>query len=136
MKRPPVAPTTEGPSIDLEANATPIYPTSSRAAKERWKHPAPTDRTLEGAANDHAPPMPPGFTARPVWELAKREGLLRAGEREFKGGRFFELRLWANEGATPTGKGVTMPVEAVSSLARALMAYAASQDPSGAKKGS
>jgi hypothetical protein len=38
---------------------------------------------------------PPGFTAPPVWELAKRDGLLRAGEREFEGNRFFELRLWA-----------------------------------------
>lgn len=66
----------------------------------------------------------PGFTAPPVWELARRDGLLVAGEREYKDARFFELRLWANDGTTPTGKGVTMPCEAVGSLGRALQAYA------------
>ena len=69
--------------------------------------------------------LPPGFTRPPVWELAKRDGLLIAGEREFKGARFFELRLWASDGAKPTAKGVTMPVEAVAALARALTVYAA-----------
>jgi hypothetical protein len=67
----------------------------------------------------------PGFTAPPVWELAKRDGVLIAGEREYKNARFFELRLWAAEGATPTGKGVTMPCEAVGSLGQALLDYAA-----------
>lgn len=68
--------------------------------------------------------MRPGFTAPPVWELAKREGVLVAGEREYKDARFFELRLWAGEGDKPTGKGVTLPCEAVEGLARALLAYA------------
>lgn len=71
-------------------------------------------------------PLPPGFTRPPVWEQATRKGLVRAGEREFKGARFFELRLWASDGATPTKQGVTMPVGEVADLARALTAYAAS----------
>ncbi len=77
----------------------------------------------------------PGFTAPPVWELVKRDGVLVAGEREYKDARFFELRLWAGDGDTPTGKGVTLPCEAVESLARAMLAYAdrraASALPSG-----
>ncbi len=79
----------------------------------------------------------PGFTAPPVWELVKYDGRLVAGEREFKGRRFFELRLWAGEhGDTATGKGVTLPIEAVPDLARALTAYAATIAPSGAEIGS
>lgn len=71
----------------------------------------------------------PGFTAPPVWELAKHDGRLVAGEREFKGQRFFELRLWAGvDGATATRKGVTMPVESVRGLADALLAYADTLD--------
>lgn len=63
----------------------------------------------------------PGFTRPPVWELAKQDGRLVAGEREYKGNRFFELRLWAGEhGDKATKKGVTLPIEAVSELARAL----------------
>ncbi len=61
----------------------------------------------------------------PVWEFAKREGRLIARERAYKGKRFFDLRLWAAEGATPTSKGITMPREAVADLAEALAAYAA-----------
>ena len=65
----------------------------------------------------------PGFTTPPVWELTKRDGILVAGERIYKDARFFELRLWAGDGATPTGKGVTLPCEDVESLARAMLAY-------------
>lgn len=68
----------------------------------------------------------PGFTGEPVWELARHDGRLVAGEREFKGTRFFELRLWSGEdGTQPTKKGVTLPPSAVESLAQALAAYAA-----------
>lgn len=70
---------------------------------------------------------PDGFTGPPVWELEKRDGRLLAGEREYKGALFFELRLWAGDGPKPTGKGVTMPCEAVASLAEALAQYAASR---------
>ncbi len=72
--------------------------------------------------------LPDGFTGPPVWTLAKREGLLVAGEREFKGSRFFELRLWAGDGTTPTGKGVTMPCDKVAEFAEALADYAAQRE--------
>lgn len=73
--------------------------------------------------------MPDGFTGPPVWTLKKRDGVLFAGEREYKGSTFFELRLWAGDGDKPTGKGITMPCEAVADLAVALTAYAAMQNP-------
>ena len=67
----------------------------------------------------------PGFVAQPVWELARYDGRLVAGEREYRGKRFFELRLWAGEqGNTPTHKGVTVPLEHVRDLADALLSYA------------
>lgn len=78
----------------------------------------------------------PGFTAPAVWELPKREGVLVAGEREYKAVRFFELRLWAGEGDKPTGKGVTLPCEAVRSLGDALLDYADRRDASTLRRGS
>ena len=80
--------------------------------------------------------MPPGFTRPPIWTLDKRDGRLIAGEREFKDARFFELRVWAGDGGTPTKKGVTIPLESVSGLARALTAYAATLTPDGPENGS
>ena len=77
--------------------------------------------------------LPPGFTRAPVWELATRKGLVRAGEREFKGAHFFELRLWASDGLTPTKQGFTMPVGEVAALARELTAYAATLPAGGAE---
>jgi len=68
--------------------------------------------------------LPDGFTEPPVWTLERRDGVLIAGEREYKGTRFFEVRLWADED-TPTKKGVTMPPDAVAELAEALADYAA-----------
>ena len=62
------------------------------------------------------------FIRPPIWELPRRHGMLVAGEREFRGSRFFELRLWTDDGK-PTRKGITMPPEAVEGLARALLAY-------------
>ena len=80
---------------------------------------------------------PPGFTGPPVWELARRDGVFRAGEREYKGARFFELRLWAgDDGDKPTGKGATLPCEAVRSLADALLAYADRRDADALPSGS
>lgn len=71
----------------------------------------------------------PGFTDAPVWELARFDGRLIAGEREFRGKRFFELRLWAGEhGDKPTPKGVTLPPEHVRGLADALLSYAEARD--------
>lgn len=79
----------------------------------------------------------PGFTAPPVWELPKHDGRLVAGEREYKGRQFFELRLWAGQhGDKATGKGVTMPLESVADLARALTAYAEEKALVGPENGS
>jgi hypothetical protein len=68
-----------------------------------------------------------GFTSPPIWQFAKRGGVILAGERSFKGETFFELRWWAEGGNTPTGKGVTFPPDAVPELAAALAAYAESR---------
>lgn len=70
-----------------------------------------------------------GFTSAPVWELAKRDGIVLAVEREFKGATFFELRYWAEGGTKPTKQGVTIPPERVGELAAALSDYAASLKP-------
>ena len=79
----------------------------------------------------------PGFTAPPVWQLQKHDGKLVAGEREFKGRRFFELRLWAGESCDKaTKKGVTMPLEAVPGLANALAAYVADEQTASSESGS
>ena len=79
----------------------------------------------------------PGFTRAPVWEHPKRDGRLVAGEREFKGAQFFELRIWTGEnGDKATQKGVTMPLDAVPDLARALTAYVADRAPEAAGSGS
>lgn len=63
-----------------------------------------------------------GFTSPPVWRFAKRGGLVLAGERTFKGETFFEFRWWADGGTIPTGKGVTIPLDEVATLAKALSA--------------
>ena len=79
----------------------------------------------------------PGFTAPPVWEYAKYDGRLIAGEREFKGRQFFELRFWAGEhGDKATHKGVTLPIDAVPDLTRALVAYCATIAPNDSQNGS
>ncbi|MCK0098453.1 transcriptional coactivator p15/PC4 family protein [Qipengyuania sp. S6317L1] len=79
----------------------------------------------------------PGFTSPPVWELDKHDGRLVAGEREYKGRLFFELRLWAGQhGDKATAKGVTLPVESVEGLANALTAYAKAKALQGPQSGS
>ena len=79
----------------------------------------------------------PGFTAPPVWELQKHDGRLVAGEREYKGRQFFELRLWAGQhGDKATGKGITLRIEHVGELGRALTAYAEGKARSGPENGS
>jgi hypothetical protein len=73
-----------------------------------------------------------GFVDGPIWTHAKRGGdLILAGVREFEGRRFMDVRLWANDGATPTRKGATIPLDAVASLARALTSYVAENAPGG-----
>lgn len=78
----------------------------------------------------------PGFTLPPVWELTKRDGVLVAGEREFRDARFFEVRLWAGDGDKPTAKGITLPCDEVRSLGESLVAYADRRDASAPHSGS
>ncbi len=109
---PPTVGAVEGHSIALGASAGAAY--RGNGAADKGAVPA------REALDVHRP----GFDARPVWELAKRDGVLVAGEREYKDARYFELRLWAGDGDKPTAKGVTLPCDAVRSLAEAMMAYA------------
>jgi hypothetical protein len=76
------------------------------------------------------------FIGGPIWTHDKRGGdLIMAGVREFEGVRFFDIRLWANGGTTPTRKGATIPLDAVTSLGQALTAYAAGNTPDGPENG-
>ena len=62
-----------------------------------------------------------------LFEASKARGAtLVAQLSEFKGYRFLDIRDWiANDGeAAPTRKGVTVPLDAIEPLARALMAAA------------
>ena len=67
----------------------------------------------------------PTFVVGPIWTLEKRGGVVLAGEREYKGSRFFELRQWAGDGTVPTKHGVTIPPDEVEALARAMLDYTA-----------
>lgn len=67
----------------------------------------------------------PDFTRPPIWEHEKHSSRLIAGEREFKGTRFLDLREWAGAGEIATRKGITIPLDAVPEFAQALTAYAA-----------
>jgi hypothetical protein len=64
----------------------------------------------------------------PAWRHRKARAILLAGEREFKGTRFFEVREWLDsDPLKATGKGVTIPLDAVESLYQALGNYLASR---------
>lgn len=118
-KMPPVAATTGGQSKSVEAfDPSSIYNRAS-LSKQRLG-----DKTGRKQAASPARSLP-GFIGDPVWELTRYDGTLVAGERQYQGKRFFELRLWAGEdGNKPTKKGVTLPVKSVRDLAIALLSYA------------
>jgi hypothetical protein len=64
----------------------------------------------------------------PVWNYRKARVILLAGEREYKGKRFFEVREWLDsDPMTATGKGVTIPLDAVESLYQAMGDYLTSR---------
>ena len=71
--------------------------------------------------------MGEGSKPTSVWQTRKRDGFILAGEREYKGAVFFELRYWAEGGEKPTKQGVTISPDEVGSLADALAAYAESR---------
>ena len=66
----------------------------------------------------------PGFVVGPICSIDKRGNKVLAGEREYRGSRFFEVREWASDGTVPTKHGVTIPLHAVEALARAMLDYA------------
>jgi hypothetical protein len=107
-----------------------------RKAPRALLTPRPPDNTGRKQAGGGMSGLP-GFTRPLVWEHSKRDGRLVAGQREYRGAEFFELRLWIGKnGDRATQKGVTMPLEAVPDLARALTAYAATLPPEAAGSGS
>lgn len=73
----------------------------------------------------------PDYIDGPCWSHRKRDIVLMAGKREYRGKLFFELREWRDgaDGLTATGRGSTMPLEAVESLHDALGAWLAANRP-------
>jgi hypothetical protein len=66
----------------------------------------------------------PDHICGPVWRYRKSRAILLAGERMFKGKRFFEVREWLDsDPMTATGKGVTIPSGAVESFHKAMGDY-------------
>lgn len=138
IESPPVAATTKGAGNAVEAIAGARYDLGGAAGKptepSAFAHSAGGGASLmeqgkyrrrASEAAPAAPGLPDGYCSPPVWTLKRPGGVLIAGEREYKGSRFFELRLWAGEGDKPTRKGITIPCDAVAGLAEALVAYAA-----------
>lgn len=67
------------------------------------------------------------FTRPPICTIAKGASrTLIVAEREYKGRTFLDMREWVDNGATATGKGITIPLDAVADVARALAHYAES----------
>lgn len=73
----------------------------------------------------------PDYIDGPCWSHPKRGTVILAGKREYRGKTFFELREWVDrgEGLVATGKGVTIPLEAVASLHPALGTWLDSERP-------
>ena len=70
----------------------------------------------------------PDHIGGPVWRHRKARAILLAGEREFKGKRFFEVREWLDgDPMTATSKGVTIPLDAVESFYQGMGDYLASR---------
>jgi Transcriptional Coactivator p15 (PC4) len=66
----------------------------------------------------------PDHIGGPVWRYRKSRAILLAGERTFKGKRFFEVREWLDsDPMTATGKGVTIPLDALESFHEAIGDY-------------
>jgi hypothetical protein len=89
-----------------------------------------------GTLTQEEPSLHSKPVGRVLWELAQGKELLRAVKLDNAGTCQLDLRLWVDDGSTPTPKGVRMPVEAVPGLARALTAYAAKMGFSGPENGS
>ena len=69
-----------------------------------------------------------------ILEHAKGRGLtLRLAVREYRGHRFLDVREWVDrhDGPRATGRGCTVPLEALSALYGALGTYLAANDTGG-----
>lgn len=64
----------------------------------------------------------PDYIGGPIWEHRKRREVRLAGLREYKGASFFDIRVWHDQGVGQLvpGKGVTIPIDGVESLHRAI----------------
>jgi Transcriptional Coactivator p15 (PC4) len=64
----------------------------------------------------------PDYIGGPVWQHRKRNEVRLAGPREYRGATFFDIRIWHDQGGDQLapGKGVTIPLDAIESLHRAL----------------
>lgn len=64
----------------------------------------------------------PDYIGGPLWEHRRRNEIRLAGPREFRGAKFFDIRCWHDQGdgQLVPGKGVTIPLDAVEGLHRAI----------------
>ena len=64
----------------------------------------------------------PDYIGGPIWEHRKRQEVRLAGEREYRGAHFFDIRVWHDQGddVFRAGKGVTIPLDAMEGLHRAI----------------
>lgn len=60
----------------------------------------------------------PDYIDGPIWELRRRNEVRLAGPREYRGATFFDIRCWHDQGdgQLVPGKGVTIPLDAMSGL--------------------
>lgn len=59
-----------------------------------------------------------------IWRLQKGAGTVVAAMRVYEGTRFLDIRLWhGGEQIRPSRKGITIPIEAASDLARTLLEH-------------
>ena len=71
----------------------------------------------------------PDFDGEPIWRLARYRKQAIARERCYRGTVSLDIREWQGDnGDSATGKGISIPREAVKGLALALLAYADSLD--------
>jgi hypothetical protein len=64
----------------------------------------------------------PDYIGGPIWELRKRQEVRLAGPREYRGHEFFDIRIWHDQGdgTLKPGKGLTIPLDGMESLHRAI----------------
>lgn len=66
---------------------------------------------------------PADFDGQPIWQIERGGGHVILRERRYKGAAFIDMRLHSGDDKRPTHKGVTIPLDAVADLARALLSF-------------